>query len=157
MLTSDHDTTYPDFNSTHRYTGSCIAYSFSTCGSSAAHVLMIAPLALSYFMALLHKFYVLALITQKLHVQVACTLSTYQTIALQWIEISIFCVGCGVEVQLASYGSKHALESLFHEQFGRTYTPALKTTGRIWTLCISNDCSTIKDCLCGLELHERIE
>ena len=56
-----------------------------------------------------------------------------------------------------SYDSKHAVQSLFCKQFGCSYMHSLKTTCRIWTLCISNDCSTIGDCLCGLEFHGRFK
>ena len=40
--------------------------------------------------------------------------------------------------------------------FVHTYIHNLKTTGPIWTFCISNDSSTMqRHSLCGLELHER--
>ena len=36
-----------------------------------------------------------------------------------------------------------------------TYTHNLKTTGCIWTFCISNDCSTIRDILCVIYSYMR--
>ena len=50
-------------------------------------------------------FVVLILITQK--VQVINGRSTYRTTALL-LEMTIFCVGAGYEIQLVSYDSKHA-------------------------------------------------
>ena len=75
-----------------------------------------------------------------------CGCSAYQTTALL-LEMSIFCVGARYEIQLASYGSKHASQPLFDNQFLPTYTHNLK----------SNNCSLYywRHSLCGLELHER--
>ena len=64
------------------------------------------------------------------------------------LEMSFFCVRAACKVQLASYGSKHALWSLSDTPFVCTYTHNLKTTGHIWMFWILNDCSTIGDIPC---------
>ena len=63
-------------------------------------------------------------------------------------EMSFFCVRGGCEIQLASYGSKHAWQSPSDKQFVHTYTHNLKTTGHIWEFCILNNRSTIEDIPC---------
>ena len=72
---------------------------------------------------------ILTLITRKL--KVISGHSTYRTTALL-LEVSIFCVRAGFEIQLVSYGSKHASQSLSSKPFVRTCTHNLKTTGHIW-------------------------
>ena len=47
--------------------------------------------------------------------------------------------------RMASYGSKHASQSLSEKPFVHTSTHNLKTTVRIWTSCISKDCSTMEE------------
>ena len=63
-------------------------------------------------------------------------------------EMPIFRVRAACEVQLVSYGSKYALQSLSSMAFERTFTHNLKTTSCILAFCISNDCSTIRDTPC---------
>ena len=53
------------------------------------------------------------------------------------LEMSVFCVRAGYEMRFASYGSKHESQSLYDKPFVCTYMLNLKTTGRIWTFCIS--------------------
>ena len=82
------------------------------------------------------------LITPKL--QVVYGRSTDQMTALL-SKMSIVCVRPGYEIQLVSYGFKHALQSLSNQLCAHT---RLKTTGCISTFCVLIDCSTIKDILC---------
>ena len=49
-------------------------------------------------------------------------------------EMSIFYVRAGCEIQLASYGSKHALQTLSGNPFVCTYKHNLKTTGHTCTV-----------------------
>ena len=84
---------------------------------------------------------VLTLVTRKL--QVVCGCFTYQTTALL-LEMSIFYVRAGCEIQMAIYAFKHASESLSYKPFVRTYTLNLKITGPIRMFCISNDSSAIQ-------------
>ena len=72
---------------------------------------------------------------------------TYQTTA-PLSEISVFCVRAGCKIQLASSSSKNISQSLFDKPFVHTYKHNLKTTGRIWTFYILNDCSNIGDIPC---------
>ena len=88
---------------------------------------------------------VLTFITWKL--QVVSGDCTYRMTALL-LDITIFCVRPGCEIQLASYGSKHALQSLFSKSFVHTCTHNFKTTVHIWTFCIPNNFSTIEDIPC---------
>ena len=64
------------------------------------------------------------------------------------LEMCIMCVKAGCEIWLTSYVSKHTSQYLSDKPFGRTYTRNFKTTGYIWTFCISNNCSTIEDVYC---------
>ena len=58
-------------------------------------------------------------------------------------DVYLLCWSC-CEIKLASYGSKHAFQSLSDKQFVCTYMPSMKSTGHIWMFCILNDCSTIR-------------
>ena len=58
------------------------------------------------------------------------------------LDMSIFCVRAGQEIQLASYGSKHALQCHFDKPYMHTYMSNMKSTGHVWTLCILNSRST---------------
>ena len=92
----------------------------------------------------------LALVTRKL--QVVCGHSTYQMTALL-VEMSIFCVRAGCEIQMASYTSKHTSQCLFNSPFlciQYTKTHNLKTSGHMCTFRISNDCNIINDILCAV-------
>ena len=60
-------------------------------------------------------------------------------------DISIFWVRTVCEIRQASYESKHALQPLSDMTFVHTYTHNSKTTGRIQTFCVSNECSTMGD------------
>ena len=89
------------------------------------------------------QYYILCVLihsTQKL--QVVYRRSTYWMTTLL-SEIFIFCVGAGCKIWLVSYGSKQTLQSICNKPFVHTYMCNLKTTGHIWTFCISNNCSTI--------------
>ena len=70
-------------------------------------------------------------------------------------KMSIFFVRAGCKIQLASYDPKHASQSLSDKPFVHSYTLNRKTTGHIWTLCIRNECSTIRHSLCALESYMR--
>ena len=88
----------------------------------------------------------LTLITRQLQIVYEC--SIYWMTALL-LKMSIFCGRTGCKIQLVSYGSKHALPSLSNKPFTvRTHMHNLKTTGRIRTFCILNNCSTVEDIAC---------
>ena len=91
---------------------------------------------------------ILTLITRKL--QVVCGRSSYRTTPLL-LEMYIFCVRAGCEIQLASYCSKYALQSLCNKPFVHTYIHNVKSIGHTWTFCISNDCSSIRDIPCVVQ------
>ena len=76
---------------------------------------------------------VLRRITQKLRVIYGC--STYWTTALL-SEMFIFCVRVGCVIQLVSYGSKHASQSLYHKPFVRTVLQRIT-----WKLQVIYGCS----------------
>ena len=84
-------------------------------------------------------------------VQVVYGHSTYQTTVLL-SEMSIFWVRAVCEIRLVRYGSKHALQSLSDMLFACTFMHNLKTTGRIGTFYISNDCSSIEEKKLGVPL-----
>ena len=93
-----------------------------------------------------HFVHILTLVTWKL--QVVCEHSTYWMAALL-SEMSIFCDRAACEILLVNYGSEHASQSLSADNsFSHTYMHNLKTKGRIWTFCITNDCSIIGDIPC---------
>ena len=87
-------------------------------------------------------FCVLTLITRKL--QAVYRHSTYRMTPPLW-AMSNICVRAEREMQLASYGSKHASQSLSNKPFVCTYTHKSTIIGHMWTLCMSNDCCTIKN------------
>ena len=94
---------------------------------------------------------ILKLITQKLQVIHVHGHSTYRMTTLL-VEMSIFRVIIKCEIQLVSYGSKHASQSLSNKPFVHTHMYNFQTTGHtcIWTITcsISNHCSTIRDIPC---------
>ena len=99
---------------------------------------------------------ILALVTRKLQV-IVCGHSTQRMTALL-LEMSIFCVRAGCEIRMASYASKHTLQSLSDEPFLHiqcTQTHRLKTSCHMWTFSILNDCYIIGDILCVVQLHQR--
>ena len=98
---------------------------------------------------------VLALVTRKL--QLVFGRSTYWMTALL-SEMSISCVRAGCKIQMASYTSKHASQSLCDKPFlciHCTKTHNSKTSGHMWTFSISNDCSIITDILCVVYICTR--
>ena len=70
--------------------------------------------------------------------------SAHQTNALL-LENLLFLVGAACELRLASYGSKHVLQSLSHMPFCVYLQAHSKTKGFIKTFYLSNNCSTIGD------------
>ena len=79
-----------------------------------------------------------------------------EVVHIKWLlsEMSIVCVRAGCEIQLVSYGSKHALQSLSNKQF--VYTCIT------WKLQVMYGCSAYQitallseTFLVCLELHER--
>ena len=82
--------------------------------------------------------------------QLICRHSTYQMTAIL-LEMSIFCVRAGCKIQIVSYASKHASQSLSNKPF-LLIQCNLKISGRMWAFSISNDCYIIRGILCVLRV-----
>ena len=93
----------------------------------------------------MHHLWVLTHITQKLQVVLRSS-TNWMTALLS--KMSTFWVGAECKIQLASYGSKSISQSLTDTPFVRTFMHNLKASGHMWTFCISNNFSTIKDIPC---------